>query len=60
MLTWLLSPPANDPFHLSQLHIILNQTDKLLEDYANGLQNGDFSPDQAKYVASCDDRHRVD
>ena len=41
-------PPSTDPFHVSQLHVILNRTDKLLADFAAGLQNGEFNPDQPK------------
>lgn len=41
-------PPSTDPFHVSQLHIILNRTDKLLSDFAAGLQNGEFNPQQPK------------
>ena len=40
--------PATDPFHVSQLHVILNRIDKLLTDFANGLQSGEFNPEQDK------------
>ncbi len=43
-------PPSSDPFHISQLHIILGRTDKLLTDFAAGLQNGEFNPEQSKCV----------
>ncbi|EJC99448.1 uncharacterized protein FOMMEDRAFT_148674 [Fomitiporia mediterranea MF3/22] len=42
-------PPASDPFHVSQLHIILNQTDKLLSDFASGIQTGEFNPGQPNF-----------
>lgn len=45
-------PPATDPFHVSQLHIILNRTDKLITDYAAGLESGEFNPEQDKSVRS--------
>ena len=32
--------PADHPYHVSQLHIILERTDELLESFANGLQEG--------------------
>ncbi|KAH9940156.1 nuclear pore protein 84/107 [Epithele typhae] len=32
--------PADHPYHVSQLHIILDQTDSLLESFASGLQEG--------------------
>ncbi|TBU51798.1 nuclear pore protein 84/107 [Dichomitus squalens] len=32
--------PADHPYHISQLHIILDKTDELLESFANGLQEG--------------------
>ncbi|RPD76536.1 hypothetical protein L226DRAFT_460097 [Lentinus tigrinus ALCF2SS1-7] len=32
--------PADHPYHVSQLHIILDRTDELLESFANGLQEG--------------------
>lgn len=41
LLTLVLdSAPADHPYHVSQLHIILNKTDELLEGFANGLQEG--------------------
>ncbi|THH10924.1 hypothetical protein EW145_g992 [Phellinidium pouzarii] len=42
-------PPATDPFHTSQLHIILNRTDKLLKEFADGLISGEFRPEEANY-----------
>ena len=35
-------PDAGDPFHVSQLHIILDRTDKLLEAFASSLQEGEY------------------
>ena len=32
--------PADHPYHVSQLHIVLDRTDELLEAFANGLQEG--------------------
>ncbi|KAI0363800.1 hypothetical protein BV20DRAFT_957521 [Pilatotrama ljubarskyi] len=34
--------PADNPYHVSQLHIILDRTDALLEAFANGLQEGTY------------------
>ncbi|KAL5501221.1 NUP84 [Sanghuangporus vaninii] len=42
-------PPSTDPFHVSQLHIILNRTDKLLDEFAVGLQSGEFNPTQPNF-----------
>jgi len=36
------SAPADNPFHISQLSIILGSTDELLEGFATGIQNGSF------------------
>lgn len=46
----LRSPSASNPFHVSQLHIILNRTDKLVNEFAAGLQSGEFTPDEPSYV----------
>lgn len=35
-------PPADHPFHFSQLFIILNRTDYLLDVFAGGIQNGTY------------------
>ena len=32
--------PADNAFHMSQLHIILDSTEHLLDDFASRLQNG--------------------
>ncbi|KAI8970749.1 nuclear pore protein 84/107 [Trametes punicea] len=34
--------PADNPYHVSQLHIILDRTDALLEAFASGLQEGTY------------------
>ncbi|OJT05441.1 Nucleoporin nup107 [Trametes pubescens] len=34
--------PADNPYHVSQLHIILDRTDALLEAFAGGLQEGTY------------------
>lgn len=36
------SDPADSPFHISQLSIILGSTDELLEGFASGIQDGSF------------------
>lgn len=36
------STPADNPFHISQLSIILGSTDELLEGFASGIQGGSF------------------
>jgi nuclear pore complex protein Nup107 len=36
-------PPADHAFYFSQLHIILDRTDTLLEAFAAGLVDGSFS-----------------
>ncbi|KAI0773023.1 nuclear pore protein 84/107 [Trametes elegans] len=35
--------PADHPYHVSQLHIILDRTDALLEAFASGLQEGSYA-----------------
>ncbi|KAI0942549.1 hypothetical protein AcW1_003147 [Taiwanofungus camphoratus] len=37
-------PPADDPYHVSQLHIILDRTEELLDAFANGLKEGSYDP----------------
>lgn len=44
------SPSADQPFHFSQLYIILDKTDTLLEVFAGGLQEGKYSQDTFEYV----------
>ncbi|EGO23158.1 hypothetical protein SERLADRAFT_450816 [Serpula lacrymans var. lacrymans S7.9] len=42
-------PPADNAFHVSQLHIILDKTEPLLEGFANGLQEGHYDPSSSEY-----------
>ncbi|OBZ72749.1 hypothetical protein A0H81_06689 [Grifola frondosa] len=42
-------PPASNPYHVSQLHIILDRTDELLDAYANGLKDGSYDRTSAEY-----------
>ncbi|KAI0073069.1 hypothetical protein K474DRAFT_1711028 [Panus rudis PR-1116 ss-1] len=44
-------PPADDPYHVSQLHIILNETDFLLEEFAKRLKSGSWDPSAPHYPA---------
>ncbi|KAF5319206.1 hypothetical protein D9619_008447 [Psilocybe cf. subviscida] len=44
---------ADQPFHFSQLYIILDQTDTLLEVFAGGLQEGKYSQDTFEYGSMC-------
>jgi nuclear pore complex protein Nup107 len=37
------SPRADHPFHVSQLFIILNRTELLLDVFATGLEDGTYS-----------------
>ncbi|TFY81397.1 hypothetical protein EWM64_g2615 [Hericium alpestre] len=41
--------PADNPFHLSQLHIILDRTDALLNDFASRLRTGLYDPQSPEY-----------
>ena len=43
---------ADDPFHISQLHIILDRTDALLDDFASRLRDGAFDPESSECVLS--------
>lgn len=36
--------PSDSPYHISQLHIILDRTDGLLEAFAEGLRDGSYDP----------------
>ena len=38
------SPPADSPYHISQLHIILGRMDELLGAFAGGLRDGEYDP----------------
>ncbi len=42
---------ADDPFHISQLHIILDRTDALLDDFASRLRDGAYDPESSEYVS---------
>src|SRR6267142_2815694 len=39
---------ADDPFHISQLHIILDSTDALLDDFASRLRDGARDPESSE------------
>lgn len=39
---------ADDPFHISQLHIILDRTDALLDDFASRLRDGAYDPESSE------------
>ncbi|KAF7298503.1 Nuclear pore complex protein [Mycena kentingensis (nom. inval.)] len=41
---------ANHPFHYSQLQIILDQTTALMDNFANGLQDGTYSRESYEYT----------
>jgi nuclear pore complex protein Nup107 len=43
-------PGADDPFHVSQLHIILDRTDALLDEFATRLRDGAYDRDSAEWV----------
>ncbi|KDR66942.1 hypothetical protein GALMADRAFT_147583 [Galerina marginata CBS 339.88] len=45
--------PADHAFHFSQLYIILDRTDTLLKVFAEGLQNGAYTPSTFEYNAMC-------
>jgi nuclear pore complex protein Nup107 len=40
---------ADNPFHISQLHIILDRTDALLDDFASRLRDGAYDPESSEY-----------
>ncbi|KAH9976532.1 nuclear pore protein 84/107 [Russula compacta] len=40
---------ADDPFHISQLHIILDRTDALLDDFASRLRDGAYDSESSEY-----------
>lgn len=44
------SAPADNPFHISQLSIILGSTDELLEGFASGVQGGSFDTSSPEWV----------
>ncbi|KAI0318304.1 nuclear pore protein 84/107 [Amylostereum chailletii] len=41
--------PADNAFHMSQLHIILDRTDALLDDFAVRLRDGLYDPTSSEY-----------
>lgn len=41
--------PSDNPYHISQLNIILDRTDALLEAFATGLQEGRYDPESPDY-----------
>jgi nuclear pore complex protein Nup107 len=51
---------ADDPFHISQLHIILDRTDALLDDFASRLRDGAYDPESSEYVFPIISRRSVD
>ena len=42
---------AEDAFHISQLHIILDRTDALLDDFASRLRDGAYDPESSECVS---------
>ncbi|KAK7682153.1 hypothetical protein QCA50_014740 [Cerrena zonata] len=44
-------PPADDPYHATQLQIILDRTDHLLESFAASLDMGEHDPESPQYPA---------
>ncbi|KIO00919.1 hypothetical protein M404DRAFT_744982 [Pisolithus tinctorius Marx 270] len=42
-------PPADNAFHVSQLAIILNRIQPLLDTFAAGLRDGIYDPDSSEY-----------
>ncbi|TBU55991.1 107-domain-containing protein [Dichomitus squalens] len=43
--------PVEHPYHISQLHIILDKTDELLRSFGNGLQEADEYPALTRFFA---------
>ena len=43
-------PGADDPFHASQLHIILDYTNDLLGEFASRLRDGAYDREAAEWV----------
>ena len=41
---------ADNPFHISQLHVILDRTDALLDDFASRLRDGAYDPESSECV----------
>jgi nuclear pore complex protein Nup107 len=48
---------ADNPFHISQLHIILDRTDALLDDFASRLRDGAYDPESSECVLLLPFRH---
>ncbi|KAL0562733.1 Nucleoporin nup84, partial [Marasmius crinis-equi] len=46
-------PPADHPFHFSQLNVILDRTGYLLEVFADGLINGAYETTSYEYAPMC-------
>lgn len=44
-------PQADNPYHVSQLHIILDRTESLLDAFAHGLREGIYDTSSSEYVA---------
>ncbi|OCH90763.1 nuclear pore protein 84/107 [Obba rivulosa] len=42
-------PPASHPFHITQLHIVLNRLPELLDAFATGLMSGSYDPRSPEY-----------
>ena len=48
----MLRADADNPYHVSQLNIILDRTDALLEAFADGLAHNNFDRISPEYVSS--------
>jgi hypothetical protein len=48
----MISPRADHPFHVSQLFIILDRTDILLDIFATGLEDGTYPRSSVELVSS--------
>ncbi|EDQ98148.1 uncharacterized protein LACBIDRAFT_309794 [Laccaria bicolor S238N-H82] len=46
-------PPADHAFHFSQLLIILNRTNTLLDSFAVGLKDGSYTQSSFEYASMC-------
>ena len=40
--------PSDNPYHISQLNIILDRTDALLDAFAVGLKEGRYDPESSE------------
>jgi nuclear pore complex protein Nup107 len=45
---YLIDPRGRQSFHISQLHIILDRTDALLDDFASRLRDGAYDPESSE------------